>query len=285
MGLPLVDIRAAALLPEDISGIPLPNKARDSVAFAPPAWCIAHAPHRFVLFLDELNQASPPVQKALYQVVLDKVWANVHMPEMRVIAAGNPQSMWSELDPLSPALVGPDGRFTPVPLEANGLWPTTYRWLTHQYPEEMRRLQFDAGIAPRVSPRSIEKGIMLFRAGMRNWHIMSQLLTPAWEKLLADADESRVAALSAAEMGHMAKLIGKISRLHNTSPAPDSTTSYADRFNWDLFRPVLKEILFRLGIPEPTESWLRKAPPAEQKKVATIFGEAYEMSLNQDKRP
>jgi len=257
---PIVDIRAASLLPEDISGLPhiqqRPASALDAVPqtperaeananpatvkFAPPDWVLHYAAEArqashadaqsarpanpFILFLDELNQASPSVQKALYQVVLDKTWAFQHMPQMRVIAAGNPQAMWSELDSLSPALVGAHGRLTPIQLSEEQLWPSALSYLATEYPEESRivfgknaihRANHDPAFnSPTffqgMAPRSVERGFQLYRATLgageatdsqegapdptAQWTAcaalditMRQLLTNrGWEKLKAD---------------------------------------------------------------------------------------------------
>lgn len=167
LNMPMIDIRAAALLPEDISGLPVaPPPGSDDIRIRTliPEWCARPQTETFVLFLDELNQASPSVQKALYQVVLDKVYANIRFPNMRVIAAGNAQNMWSELDSLSPALVGPAGRLTKVTLTESDLYPASIRYLTEKYPDEANVLFTGTQYIQLGIPRSIEKGIKLFRA-------------------------------------------------------------------------------------------------------------------------
>lgn len=85
--LPLVDVRMAGIPPEDIAGIPVRGKT--SYSYLPPKWVLELKDKEFVLFLDELNQASPQTLHALYGVVLDRVYAGIHMPRMHVVAAGN----------------------------------------------------------------------------------------------------------------------------------------------------------------------------------------------------
>lgn len=88
MGLPLVDLRASAYLPEDFQGIP---KEVDSNYFKYliPDWAWINKNKEFVLFLDEINQAIIQVLHALYKVVLNRAIGDVSLPKMKIIAAGN----------------------------------------------------------------------------------------------------------------------------------------------------------------------------------------------------
>lgn len=103
MGLPLVDLRCASLLPEDIMGIPQISEDKRSYSFLPPHWAIENSEKDFVLFLDEINQGTVQVLHAIYRVVLDREISEIKLPRMRIIAAGNK----NEENPLLTELMTP----------------------------------------------------------------------------------------------------------------------------------------------------------------------------------
>jgi hypothetical protein len=86
LGLECVALLGSQLAPEDLIGIPRidGNVSR----FHPPAMIVRE--REFVLFIDELNIASPEIQKAFYSLILDKRIGEYRLPPGSiVIGAGN----------------------------------------------------------------------------------------------------------------------------------------------------------------------------------------------------
>ena len=103
LNLPVVDLRLSQLPPEDLNGLPAPatnaNKNTPSFGYLTPEWFAKFLPDTpFVLFLDEINQATPATLNALYGIVLDRKVGAYYNPNMRVVAAGN---LLSESDYIS----------------------------------------------------------------------------------------------------------------------------------------------------------------------------------------
>ena len=118
VGLECVALLGTQLAPEDISGVPQIVVGDDGVPrsrFAPPEDIARSEP--FVLFLDELNGSSAEVQKAFYQIVLDRRVGAYQLPTGTiVIAAGNRATDQAAVRPMSSALAN---RFVHVHLAAS----------------------------------------------------------------------------------------------------------------------------------------------------------------------
>jgi len=86
LGLECVALLGSQLAPEDLIGIP---KIDGGVSrFYPPAMIVRD--REFVLFIDELNIASPEIQKAFYSLILDKRIGEYRLPPGSIIiGAGN----------------------------------------------------------------------------------------------------------------------------------------------------------------------------------------------------
>jgi hypothetical protein len=123
-GLPSIERRLSQMSEGDIIG--LPELKDDVTRFCPADWykqaCVS--PH--VLFLDELNRATPEVMQAAFQIVLDRT-LNGHRlhPETRVFAAVNVSGNY-QVNEMDPALLD---RFFTVDLE-----PTVEEWLEYAKP-------------------------------------------------------------------------------------------------------------------------------------------------------
>ena len=151
MGLPLIDIRLAGVPPEDLNGVPV--RQGPSFVYLAPEWANKMKDKEFILFLDELNQASPQTLHAAYQIVLNRTIAGVHIPGMHIIAAGN----LMEENPLLTEI--------PTPLLKRFLkitWPKNITaavdWLNRKYP----KVRIDS---IETNPRQTEYAIMAFLSG------------------------------------------------------------------------------------------------------------------------
>jgi len=94
LGGAVIDLRMAQLDPTDIRGIPFFNKELGKMDWAPPIDLpdeeFASQHPIVVLFLDEMNSASPAVQAAGYQLILNRRVGKYVLPDnVVIVAAGN----------------------------------------------------------------------------------------------------------------------------------------------------------------------------------------------------
>lgn len=90
LNMPMVDLRMSQLPPEDLNGLPAPTADGKAFQYLLPKWFNDFQPDTpFVLFLDEINQATPHTINALYAIVHDRMIAGRYNPNMRVVGAGN----------------------------------------------------------------------------------------------------------------------------------------------------------------------------------------------------
>jgi hypothetical protein len=84
--LELIDLRISQLAPTDIRGLPFTKDGK--AHFAPPSFLPTEG--EGILFLDELNMASPSVMGIAQQLILDRQVGDYKVPEgWFIIAAGN----------------------------------------------------------------------------------------------------------------------------------------------------------------------------------------------------
>jgi len=93
----MIDLRMAQMEPTDLRGIPYFNKDNGKMDWAPPIDLpdeeLASQYPIVVLFLDEMNSASPAVQAAGYQLILNRRVGKYKLPDNVVmVAAGNRDS-------------------------------------------------------------------------------------------------------------------------------------------------------------------------------------------------
>ncbi|MEV4317164.1 MoxR family ATPase [Actinocrispum sp. NPDC049592] len=102
LGLDCVSLLGTQLAPEDLIGVPQIVDGRSR--FCPPEAIARDTP--YVLFLDELNAASPDVQKAFYSLILDRRIGSYELPAGSVvIGAGNRATDQALARPMASALV------------------------------------------------------------------------------------------------------------------------------------------------------------------------------------
>ncbi len=102
LGLECVTLLGTQLAPEDLIGVPELRDGRSR--FAPPETIARDRP--YCLFLDELNSATPEVQKAFYSLILDRRIGGYELVAGSiVIGAGNRASDNALARPMASALV------------------------------------------------------------------------------------------------------------------------------------------------------------------------------------
>jgi hypothetical protein len=113
LGLPCVTLLGTQLAPEDLIGVPELVDGRSR--FAPPETIARDEP--YCLFLDELNAATPEVQKAFYSLILDRRVGAYELPAGSIVlGAGNRATDNALARPMASALVN---RLVHVHLRAN----------------------------------------------------------------------------------------------------------------------------------------------------------------------
>ena len=86
-----IDLRLSLMDPTDLKGIPFYDKDSHSALWAPPAFLPREG--EGILFLDELNSATPSVQASAYQLILDRKVGEYDLPEgWAIVSAGNRES-------------------------------------------------------------------------------------------------------------------------------------------------------------------------------------------------
>ena len=100
----LLDVRLSLFTEGDLIGVPDHERIRQTgvTTFAPPDWLHAACTEPCVLFLDEINRATPGVQNSAFQLVLDREVKGMRLhPDTLVFAAINdsPEYNVNEMDP------------------------------------------------------------------------------------------------------------------------------------------------------------------------------------------
>ncbi|HET9140029.1 MoxR family ATPase [Actinophytocola sp.] len=207
VGLDCVSLLGTQLAPEDISGVPQIVLGADGVArsrFAPPEMIARTDP--FVLFLDELNGSSAEVQKAFYQIVLDRRIGAYELPRSTiVIAAGNRATDQAVVRPMSSALAN---RFVHLHLAANAR-----DWLAWAGPAGIHPWVYDyLGNRPDqlwVAPPKTEEPF----STPRSWHALSDALH-SWGPDVSE-DQVRMLAHGCVSPAHAASFAAFVrTRLH-----------------------------------------------------------------------
>lgn len=165
LGLECVSLLGTQLAPEDLVGVPQIVDGRSR--FCPPEQIARDKP--YCLFLDELNAASPDVQKAFYSLILDRRIGNYELPPGSVvIGAGNRATDQALARPMASALIN---RLVHVHLRASAAdwlaWATgneVHPWIVEYLTQRPDHLW-------SAPPKSEEPF-----STPRSWHMLSDLL-------------------------------------------------------------------------------------------------------------
>lgn len=163
LNMEVVKLSLALSLPEDIGGIPAPKG--ESFQYRLPQWFHSRKNKAFVLFLDEINQASVQVLHAIYSLVHERRLHHVTNPEMRIVAAGNMEDENPHLTEIMTPLLK---RFYVEEFVHNE--QDALAWLNAKYGLNLKELGTGA-------PRDTEQAIVAYRAGLRSLAIKKGGLT------------------------------------------------------------------------------------------------------------
>ena len=201
----VVDIRLSQFDPVDLRGLPSPSG--DSTRWMAPAILPFVGNPNFptttpiLLFLDELAQASPAVQAAAFQLVLDRrVGEHTLMPNVYIIAASNRSGDRAGINRLATPLLN---RFTHVEVVVDfDAWKA---WAIHAgvHPLIVGFLSQRPALLDRFED-ALKSGAQAFPTP-RSWEFLSKLLsalpdiTTVPTHVLSTLSSSAVGAATAAE--------------------------------------------------------------------------------------
>lgn len=168
LGYDLYDLRLAGILPEDIGGLPRPQG--DYYEYLMPKWFKERLGKPFVLFLDEINQASIQVLHALYGVILDRMVAGVKNPEMRIVAACND---FKENEYVTDLMKPLRARF-PVDIVHEPDKQEVKNVLIKKYPQHEEIIDIVQKSGKNISPRELEFGLSMIDAGLVDIKILQK---------------------------------------------------------------------------------------------------------------
>jgi len=117
--MPIIDRRLSQMSEGDLVG--LPELVDGVTRFCPPDWYARACREPVVLFLDELNRATPEVQQAAFQIVLDRELNGHRLHADTLIYAAVNASADYQVNEMDPALLD---RFWCIDLE-----PTVEDWI------------------------------------------------------------------------------------------------------------------------------------------------------------
>lgn len=149
----------AGVAPEDFG---IPTVKDGFYEYLPPKW--AYDAHKsgedFVLFLDEMTQATIQVMHAIYPIVLEKRIGGLHLPNMRVIAASNYDHENPNLTTVMKPLLN---RFAVrLNIEADFgqvLVDDFWKYISAKYPAQLDTIELLKQNTITTNPRAYENGL------------------------------------------------------------------------------------------------------------------------------
>lgn len=174
----LVDLRLPLMDPVDLRGLPMISKEKQQAVWLPPDFLPDKNSEPGILFLDEINAASPAIQASAYQLILDRRVGTYKLPKgWIVIAAGNRISDRSVAYRLPTALAN---RFTHLTISPTIDEWTEWAWKNDIDPYIIAFLRFQPSILMGFNPRSNSIAF----PSPRSWSFVSNLQSLRDEDLL-----------------------------------------------------------------------------------------------------
>lgn len=186
-----VDVRISQLDPSDLRG--LPTVDGKVTKWLPPSWLPQDKQGAGILFFDELNQASPSIQKACFQLILDRRLGDYVLPEgWLIVSAGNTIEDRADIFEMPAPL---SNRFVHVELKV----PTKEEWTEWAIPHGITSsivsfLEFKPSMLFMFNSKSKEKSFPTPRA----WNYVNKLIKDNKE---LDDEELQILVASAVGEG------------------------------------------------------------------------------------
>jgi MoxR-like ATPase len=185
LGMPVHTLLLSGILPEDMGGLVRPTDNGQGFRYLPPDWALKHGDKPFVLFLDEINQASIQTIHALFYLVNNRQVAGVTLSNMRVIAAGNTADENEFLTPLPAPLLD---RFV-YKIKWKADLRSALKYLSKKYAhmngkaEALVEAVKKAG-TELTTPRHVEQMLMLIEDGTDDVERGRELVGAAYEEYI-----------------------------------------------------------------------------------------------------
>ncbi len=177
-GLRFLDVRLSLLDPTDLKGIPFFDAENRKGVWAPPSFLPDDEDSRGILFLDEINTASPAVQASAYQLVLDRQVGEYRLPEgWSIVAAGNRENDRGVVYKMPPPLAN---RFVHLEMEADFADWKAWAFRKGIDASIVAFLAYDPKMLFRFDPASTEKAF----ATPRSWEYVDRVLKSGIETSL-----------------------------------------------------------------------------------------------------
>jgi hypothetical protein len=215
LGRDVYDIRLLLMGETDIRGLPYFNSDSKKMEWAPPSAFPLEKDSNAIIFLDEITQATPSVQAAALQLVLDRQIGEFKLgDEVAIVAAGNRSSDRTGAKPLIKALAN---RFLHVELEPRFKDWQKYAMETGVHPDVVGFLSHKSNHLNNFNPSDPSNAF----ATPRTWvffvsDILKAGIVP--DDLLHDAVSGAVGEAIALEFMSVRKILTKL-------PHPDDVLS------------------------------------------------------------
>lgn len=205
----------AGVAPEDF-GIPATREGY--YEYLPPKWAVDYykSGEDFVLFLDEITQATIQVMHAIYPIVLNKRISGIELPNMRVIAASNHNHENPHLTTIMKPLLN---RFeVEIDMEKDfgqRLVDDFWEYISNKYPGQKGTI--DALKANHIStnPRAYESGFKYLQYNSSNDTARRLVLKKAFGDLAAVVSETIKQKIIESETDDLVRLKEASNAYHN----------------------------------------------------------------------
>lgn len=221
----------------DLGGIPVVQKTKVGgytyMDYSVPGWAlymIQHPNEQFLLFFDELNQASPDVLNALMPIVLEHVICGIRFKNFFVGAAGNFEYENNSLSELNGPLID---RFKPIitwESHTKGAWDVTFEYFHERYdktlgPEIIEKFKKfeDIWSSPRDLTRVIFEYIKDMIGSRLKFNKPEYIRTQLIESCLRKNENGEKVKLSRSESEELDKLAEYISQFIANDGKPEES--------------------------------------------------------------
>jgi len=215
LGRDVYDIRLLLMGETDIRGLPYFNSTTKKMEWAPPSAFPLDENSTAIIFLDEITQASPSVQAASLQLVLDRKIGDFKLGDgVAIVAAGNRASDRTGAKPLIKAL---SNRFAHINVESRFKDWQKYAMETGVHPDVVGFLSHKSQFLNTFDPSDPANAF----ATPRTWvYFVSDILKSGIvpDDLLHDAISGAIGEAIALEFMSVRKILTKL-------PKPDDVLS------------------------------------------------------------
>jgi MoxR-like ATPase len=184
----LIDLRMTQMDVSDLRGIPYLDNETKTMKWAPPVSLPTNELDTSILFLDELNCASPAVQASAYQLILDRKVGEYKLPKgVTIIAAGNRDSDKGVTFRMAAPLLN---RF--VHIEVDYCLDTWLQWAERNeiHASIIKYLkEYPKDFASTENGNIIQKDVKAF-ATPRSWHYVSDCLKSLYPTINGKVEQS-----------------------------------------------------------------------------------------------